>query len=283
MNARMICRILKHCLWVLVVTFLLASASSCSKDVSSDDRFTGSWRMKKGKSHKILIFKANGTWQSQVRKEGRLGKVVTKEEEVLGTWVANDNVLQMIATETKLGDAWIVGEPVLYDVMEITELSLKFKKPNGTVEKWVRVKGQKAEEKERLARAVSDKPIIVNLRKVKPGEKDHYLCIELEFVFKPLKEGESLPPLHPKVRESAIFHLSSLSYAEVNTMPKVSKIKDKLLTILNPYARGKIESIGIQNITVTSRWKSVESFLNQYQESATEADENGKKETDQKI
>ena len=66
-----------------IVLLCISFGYGCSQDVSSDDRFTGSWRMKKGKEHKILIFRANGTWQSQVRKEGRLGKVVTKDAQTL--------------------------------------------------------------------------------------------------------------------------------------------------------------------------------------------------------
>jgi len=190
--------------------------------------------------------------------------------------------LNMTATQAMLGDAWTIGETVSFEIIEITELTMKIKKSNGSIETWARVKSQKVEEKERLARAISMKPIVVNLSKERPGSKDQYLCIELEIVFKPVGVGMALPKLHPKVRETAIFHLSSLTYSEANTMSKIGHIKDSLLNILNPYAKGQIESIAIRNIMVTSRWKSVESFLSQYAEPVPKTEiEDGKKEPEE--
>lgn len=267
------------CLVVLLYSFW----AGCSKDVSSDDRFTGSWRMKKGREHRIWTFRANGTWQSQVRKEGRLGKVISKQEEFLGTWVVNDNFIQMTATEARAGDAWNIGETVSFEIIEITEGKMTIKKPNGTIEEWARVKSQKADEKEKLARAVSLKPIIVNLYNEKSGSKDHFLCIELEFTFKTkITDGvpAPIPELHPKVREATIFYLSSLTYSEVNTMDKVGAIKGRLLPLLNPYANNQIEDIAIQNITITSRWKSVEMFLSQYAAPPPTPDDQSKENTE---
>ncbi len=258
----------------ILLLFFFFLGYGCSKDVSSDDRFTGSWRMKKGRAHKILQIRANGTWLGEVRKEGRLGKVVTKEEEVSGTWVVADNFLHMTATKTALGDAWKVGETVAFEIIEITELLMIIKKPSGSKESWIRVKSQKVEEGEKLLRAVSMEPIVVNLSRNRPGGKNRYLCIELEFVFTPRGEGVPLPKLHPKVRETAIINLSSLAYSDVNTMDKVGKISDNLLKILNPYAKGQIESIAIKNIAVTSHWNSVEAFLSQYEEIVAEPEKN---------
>ncbi|RJP82187.1 MAG: hypothetical protein C4522_03690 [Desulfobacteraceae bacterium] len=247
----------------------------CSKNVSSDDRFTGSWRMKKGRDHNILICRANGTWQSQIRKEGRLGKVITKQEEFSGTWTVSDGFLSMTATQVIAGDTWKIGETISFEIVEITELTMQLKKPNGTIETWARVKSQKTEGKESLVQALSFKPIVVNLSKEKAGSKDHYLCIELEFVLKTaMPEGTPLPDLHPKAREAIIFYLSSLTYSEVNTMDKVAGIKDNLLQLVNPYSKDQIENISIRNITVTSRWDSVEAFLSQYKDASIEAQKN---------
>lgn len=269
-KAAMVCLVVLLCsLWI-----------GCSQDVSSDDRFTGSWRMKKGRAHRIWTFRANGTWQSQVRKEGRLGKVISKQEEFLGTWVVKDNFLHMTATEAKVGDAWNIGETTSFALIEITEQQMTLKKPNGTIEKWSRVKSQKADGKEKQARAVSLAPIIVNLFNERAGSKEHFLCIELEFTFKPgMTPGAPPPELHPKVREATIFYLSSLTYSEVNTMDKVGAIKGRLLQLLNPYANNQIEDIAIQNITVTSRWKSVEVFLSQYTASPPNPDDQNQKNT----
>lgn len=266
-------------------TFVLLCSGwwyGCSKDVSSDDRFTGSWRMKKGRDHKILTFRANGTWQSQVRKEGRLGRIVTKQEEFIGEWTVSDNFLSMTATQVLAGDTWKIGETISFEIIEIAELTMQLKKTNGTIETWMRVKSQKTEGKEpATVQALSFKPIVVNLSKEKAGSKDYYLCIELEFVLTSvIPEGTPLPDLHPKVREATIFYLSSLTYSEVNTMDKVAGIKDKLLQLVNPYAKDQIENISIRNITVTSRWESVEAFLSQYNDASPEAPKNNGEKTD---
>ncbi|MFH2066071.1 MAG: flagellar basal body-associated FliL family protein [Pseudomonadota bacterium] len=231
--------------------------------------------MKKGREHNILIYRANGTWQSQIRKEGRLGRVVTKQEEFLGTWTVSDGFLSMTATQAIVGDTWKIGETISFEIVEIAELTMQLKKPNGTIETWVRVKSQKTEGKESIVQALSFKPIVVNLSKEKAGSKDHYLCIELEFVLKSvMPEGTPLPDLHPKVREAIVFYLSSLTYAEVNTMDKVAGIKNNLLQLVNPYSKDQIENISIRNITVTSRWDSVEAFLSQYKDASVEAQKN---------
>jgi flagellar basal body-associated protein FliL len=267
--------------------FLFWGSYGCSKDVpvAADERFIGSWRMKKGRGHKDLTFLADGTWLLQIRKQGKLGKVNPEDEEISGTWTVADVSLNMTATKAKEGGSWNINETISYKIIEISEWNMQIKKSNGPVENWARVMNQKTEGKERSAQILSIKPFIVNLSKEKPESRDQYLCIELKFVLRPSKEKPSeeksseekvtvaLPKIHPKVREALIFHLGSLTYSEINTMDKLGAVKNNLLQLINPYAKNQIEDISIQNITVTSQWKSVEAFLSQYEEPPAEAKE----------
>jgi flagellar basal body-associated protein FliL len=270
-------------LYLCISVLLFFIGYGCSKkDVPADDRFIGSWRMKKGKGYKDLTFLADGTWQSKVRKEGRSSKANAMDEEFSGTWTVADGSLNMTATQAKVGNEWVIGEAVSFAIIEITESTMQIKKPNGTIETWTQIEKQQADGKEVPAQVLSIKPLVVNLNKEKPVSKDRYLCIELKFILKPNNEkaGAPLPKLHPKVREAMIFHLSSLTYSEINTMEKLGAVRNMLLQIINPYAKGQIESISIQNITVTSQWKSVEAFFSHYEEIPAETkkeNENEKK------
>lgn len=277
-------------LYFLICVLLFSGGYGCSKeDAPADGRFIGTWRMKKGKGHKDLTFLADGTWQSKVRKEGsKSGKEKAKDEEFLGAWVVVGGVLNMTATQAKVGNEWIVGETISFTIIEITESKMQIKKPDGTIEIWAKIIKQQAEGKERPAIVLPVKPFVVNLSKEKPVSKERYLCIELKLILKPSEEkviapGEEkvvapLPKLHPKVKEAMIFHLSSLTYSEINTMDKLGAVRNMLLQIINPYAKNQIESISIQNITVTSQWKSVEAFFSHYEEvQAKTTGENAKK------
>jgi hypothetical protein len=279
-------KILYFCICIL---FFFGGYGCSKEDTPADGRFIGSWRIKKGRGYKDLTFLADGTWQSKVRKEGgQSGKAIAKDEEFSGTWVVADGFLNMTATQAKVGNEWIIGEKITFTIIEITESNMQIKKPDGTIETWAKILKQQAEGKERPAKVLSIKPIVVNLSKEKPVSKDRYLCIELKLVLKPSEEkvvapGEEkvvapLPKIHPKVKEAMIFHLSSLTYSEINTMDKLGAVRNMLLQIINPYAKGQIESISIQNITVTSQWKSVEAFFSHYEEiSAETKGENAKK------
>ncbi|MBA4368931.1 MAG: hypothetical protein C0403_14985 [Desulfobacterium sp.] len=285
-------------LYLCICVLFFFGGYGCSKeDTPADDRFIGSWRIKKGRGYKDLTFLADGTWQSKVRKEGgQSGKAKAKDEEFSGTWVVADGFLNMTATQAKVGNEWIIGEKITFTIIEITGSNMQIKKPDGTIETWAKIIKQQAEGKERPAKILSIKPFVVNLSKEKPVSKDRYLCIELKLVLKPSEEkviapseekvdapsekkvDAPLPNLHPKVKEAMIFHLSSLTYSEINTMDKLSAVRNMLLQIINPYAKGQIESISIQNITVTSQWKSVEAFFSHYEEIPAETKgENAKK------
>jgi hypothetical protein len=282
-------KILYFCICVL----LFSGSYGCSKEeIPADGRFIGSWRMKKGRGFKDLTFLADGTWQSKVRKEGsQAAKAKAKDDEFSGTWVVADGFLNMTATEAKVENEWIVGETISFTIIEITESKMQIKKPDGTIETWGKIIKQQAEGKERPAIILPVKPFVVNLSKEKPVSKDRYLCIELKLVLKPSEEkvvapGEEkvvapLPKIHPKVKEAMIFHLSALTYSEINTIDKLGAVRNMLLQIINPYAKGQIESISIQNITVTSQWKSVEAFFSHYEEIPAETKGENEKKTEE--
>jgi len=261
------------CLLVLLSICLCGSFYGCKKkSVSSDDRFTGSWRSKKGSTHKILTFKTNGTWILQFRKEGRLAKIVEKEGKANGKWHVKDGVLYMFV-EASAGELDWGDEPTIpMEIADITALNLSLKLTSGRTDNWVRVKSIKqASDGSQLA-TVTLEPIIVNLSQEKNWGKGRYLCIQIEFILNEGKSGISDPTMHPKVRETAIFFLSSLTYREVNTMQKIDSLKYDLYELLKPYISGNIEKISIKDVVVTSQWKNVETFLAQTQENSAVKD-----------
>ena len=198
-------RISVFCMVMLAVLVAACCCGCKKKSVSPDDRLNGSWRTSKGKTHKILTFKANGSWVLQFRMEGRLAKIVEKKGKASGKWDVKDNVLYLFVEETVPDLDWGEETPVALEIVDITALNLSMKNPAGRVVDWVRVKSiKKASDGSQLATVTLD-PIIVNLSRENNWGKERYLCIQIEFVLNEGKTGTSPPQMHPKVREPPSF------------------------------------------------------------------------------
>lgn len=262
----------------LIFFLVISGIYGCSKkSVSSDDRFTGSWRSKKGKIYRILTFKANGTWGFQFRKEGRLAKIVEKSGRASGSWNFKDGFLYLYVIESEVQDDLKVDTTVVYEVTEITPLNMFMIAPSGRSEKWSRVRSAKQSGEISQLATISLDPIVVNLKKEKQGGVNRFLCIEVEFILDEKQTPESPAiAIHPKVQETIIFYLSSLRYREVNTMDDIEGLRGNLLKLLKPYMTGNIEKLSIKNVVITSKWQNVETFLAQYKnKDAKDAEEEG--------
>jgi flagellar basal body-associated protein FliL len=262
------------------LTFLLMVSgifiTGCgSTEQLGDERFFGSWRFTHGRVHTIVTFRANSTWVSDIRIADRFEKIVDKKGNIQGKWEVASGLLKMIPLESGFESEWKVGKTYTYEIVELNKEFLRLKDHLGRDRKWMRVRGQKKEGKDSSISKVNVGPIVVNVKKSKKYIKDRYLCIDLQLILAIKREEQSIPTIHPKVREAAILNLSSLTYEELNTNRKIRELKKRIKSTLNPYMKGAIDEVIINDIAVTKKWDIVEEFLSKYGEEAMKLAEPG--------
>lgn len=260
--------------YLLMVSAILFNGCGAAEQ-RGDERFFGSWRFKQGRVHTIITFRANGTWVSDVRISDRFEKIVEKKGNIEGQWEVAEGLLKMIPVESGFESEWTVGRKYDYEIVEINKDYLRLKDDLGRVKKWIRVRGQRVEGKGTTVSKVGIGPIVVNVKKSKKYIKERYLCIDLQLVVPFEGEEQTAPKLHPKVREAAILNLSNITYDELNTNKKIGSLKTRIRSILNPYMKGAIDEVIINEIIVTKKWDVVEEFLIQYGKEALELLEPG--------
>ena len=234
---------------------------ACSPpEPTAGERLLGSWRSQKRKIHTILTFRANGTWTSLVRIEGGLSKIIEKKGTVTGTWaVTPEGRLAMIATETPVAIGWEKGQPLSFEIVALTDAMLKLDNHAGRKLELERVKIRSQGGDSRYA-TVDLEPIVVSLRTVTPRETPRFLCAFIGLVL----NAEGGTSVHPKVREALIFHLSSLTYAEVNTNEELKVLREDLYRLVNPYLKGAVSELEIKSIVITAKQRVVDEFLEKY-------------------
>lgn len=104
-------------------------------------------------------------------------------------------------------------------------------------------------------------PVVVNLNKNRSNDKDRYLCLKMNMIFKELMPGQKIPPLHPKVHDSIIIFFSSLVYEDVKNFDDLSARSATLVQLLNPYMEGMIKEIAVENVILASDMDRVEEFI----------------------
>ncbi len=226
------------------------------------DQYLGSWRFSRQNSHKILTFRANGTFLGEIRVEGRLAKIIEKKEQVNGAWNVTEEFLHMTPTEDGSVAGWVAGQTVNFEVLEISSTNLKLRGENGVIENYQRVKSQKQEKEAAKLSTLVMKPIVVNLKNTAPGATTKYFCIELELTMEDT-DGTMQAPLgiHPRAQEAALLHISTLTYLDVNTMDKIGELNGTLFLLLRPYFGGKLKEVSVKNVLVTADWKNTEEFI----------------------
>lgn len=265
---------------LVVCLAALAGCSPQSDSVSVDDRFLGSWKSTRVKTHRIMTFRANGSWVGEIRVEGRLARIIEKKEKVTGTWDFKDGILSVTPAESGETSGWKQGVVTHYTVEEIASDQMLLRSEDRVIQPYYRVRSQQVQEGENKTATISMKPIAVNLSKGKQFTRDRYLCIDLDLVLNEQQKEQQNQPLvihlHPRVMETAIFFFSSLTYSEVSTIEKLNQRRESLTRILNPYLDGKLKELVIKNVVVTTRWENVEEFLKRHTEAAESGQEKEK-------
>lgn len=257
------------------VFFLLLTSTilfSCNSKNAENDLLLGSWHSKKNNTYTILTFRSNGTWLSEVRIEGGLYKIIIKKGSVTGKWNIDDKRLNMMTIESSLDLGWEKNKNASFEVVELSKTVLRLKTESGKVSEFSRVrkKTKSKDNKDDSGYAtIHLKPIIVNLHKERPQYKDKYFSIKPELVLEDLKSDYQL---HPKVRETIIFYLSSLSYSDVNSYDKLKKVNKHLQQIIDPYIDGKLVEIIAEDVLITSSKKAIDDFIAKSSEKDKEKD-----------
>ncbi len=246
---------------IIPCLILVSTLQSCSKEPTHNDLLIGSWRNEVRRTHHVLTFRANGSWKTESRIEGRFSKVVKRTPAINGKWEMVENRIAMVANEDSPQGKWEKEKRILFEIIELTPEILILKDPSEKMVKWLRIKSSQKKKVE--IKTVELGPIVVNLRKKKKRSADRYICINLGIALNisEAENEESIPTFHPRVREAAIFHLSSLTYNDVNKLAKINDVKKDLQYILNPYVVGGIKELLVQKVIVTSSKETVEEFL----------------------
>lgn len=287
---------------ILFILIFFVFWGSCKSGPKVEEFLIGSWRAYKLKVHSILTFYNNGSWAIENRVEGKLSKIVAKKGRISGEWFYTDDVIAILpedyqppeeiedekSDEKKAeedsdtpkiflvlnviknedeDEYWVEGKPNIFELVTLDKNQLIIEDLNGKVLTWDRVRAERERDVNMEGSLAIDMgSIIVNLSRTKIRQKRRYLCLDMDIVIEvPVVEGAPAiepPPLHPRLREAAIFYLSSLTYKDIKSIDRVQEHIALLKDILNPYVKGKIQELYIKNVVVTSQKKNVEDFIN---------------------
>ncbi|TWI74392.1 flagellar basal body-associated protein FliL [Desulfobotulus alkaliphilus] len=260
-----------------VLILFLAGLVSCGGEREEDPRLLliGSWRISHMNVHTILTLRNNGSWQSEDRMEGQHTKIIEKRGQSTGRWKmeSRDRLVFSVETAEEAG-MWPAGSLQTFDIETLEPGKLVLRHPEtGRTSEWSKVRAQRPVAGEILAhQVVRMEPIIVNIARTRVLERQRFLCMEMEFVLGleyPVSSPEEIPPpppLHPEVRETILFYLSSLEYRDMNSFDRVKEFRLHLRNMLAPYFDNRLEEIEIRNIIVASSEESLEEFILGYPE-----------------
>jgi hypothetical protein len=261
--------------WICIFLCLF-SLYSCGGKQKDESRLLllGSWRFSQMNMHTILTLRNNGTWQSDDRVEGRHTRIVEKRGKSTGRWQmeSGNRLIFSVETADEAG-MWPAGSMQSFDIVSLDARTLVLQQESGRTWEWSKIRAQRPTEGEVVAhQAVRMPPLIVNVARSRILERQRFLCLDLEFIltldeFIPNPEMiPPPPPLHPEVRETILFYLSSLEYREINSFDRVKALRLHLRQMLNPYFDNRLHEIEVRNIIVASSKDSLEEFILQYPE-----------------
>ncbi|MCP4119622.1 MAG: flagellar basal body-associated protein FliL [Desulfobacteraceae bacterium] len=259
---------MKKILLPLGIALLLFSSllvQGCGKDKGPDvdELLIGSWNRYHKNAHTVLVFKAQGGWDSDIRVEGAHSKIIEKRGKATGTWQLEGKQLVLTVVESDAADLWEKNKTLFCEIIELNEDLLSLQYPDGKVQDWDRSRSKRkpGEETEVLSRVIKVAPLVVNLNKIRSHDKDRYLCLDLEVNLKNLKPGQERPVLHPRARDAMNLFLSSLIYKDVKTFDAVKKVTKDLEVLLNPYLDNMLEDITVKHVVISSGMDKVDEFL----------------------
>ncbi len=251
-------------LGVLSIPLLLCMVAGCAKEKKPDvnELLLGTWSQYRNKSHLVLMIKAQGGWNADVRVEGATSKIIERRGAASGTWQLVDNQLLITVAASDIQALWKEKKTMVCDILELNKDVMHLQYDDGSVHVWKRAKSSaKGKEPEDLPRMIKMEPLVVNLNKIRSHDKDRYLCLKLELNLKSSIPGMPVPVLHPRAREAVILFLSSLIYKDVNTLDGVKQVTENIEVMLNPYLDNQLDDIKINHVVISSSWDKVQEFL----------------------
>ena len=252
-------------LGVSAIFLLICMIAGCAKEKKPDvnELLLGTWSQHRNKTYLVLMIKAQGGWNADVRVEGATSRIIEKRGAANGTWQVVDKQLVITVAESDIEAFWGKNKKlVVFDILELNKDEMHLRYENGSVHVWKRAKiPAKGQEPENLPRMIKMAPLVVNLNKIRSHDKDRYLCLDLELILKSSLPGMAVPVLHPRAREAALLFLSSLIYKDVSTLDGVKQVTKNLEVMLNPYLDNQLDNIKINHVVISSSTDKVQEFL----------------------
>lgn len=274
----------------------------CKKGPKVEELLVGSWRTTIGTLHSVLTFETNGSWVIENKVESEMSQSAAKPSKISGNWFYTDKLeggfpeevpesaeekkadeqpvetqeeskekLFLVMSVTKSQDdetGWKSGATKPFELVQMDKEKLLLKGVDGRVVEWSRVQAdKKAEQDDEGAVKVNLGPLVVNLSRIDAKNKRRYLCLDVELILEAPAVMEKMAKplemkLHPRVREAAIFYLSSKTYQDLRTVKKAQEVTIELKRVLNPYFKNRIKRLIVHEIVLTSEKKMVDDYEN---------------------
>lgn len=250
------------CLCITGIVCALLFSGCGEKEISQAELALGNWTQEKNRAYILLYTNQKGEWTSSVKIAEGTSKIVKSKGNAKGTWHIEKGQMIFTVMASDIEDVWEKNRTLVYDIVELTENRMRFKDENGAMAVWTRTRMEKAGNAEPvLSLKMPLDPVVVNLNKNRSNDKDRYLCLKMNMVFKELMPGQKIPPLHPKIHDSIIIFFSSLVYEDVKSFDDISAQCKKLVQLLNPYMEGMIKEIAVENVILAADMDRVEEFV----------------------
>ena len=273
--------------WALLLGLLLL-LMGCDKEPAEREVVIGPWKDTVASYHNIITFRANGSFGILTLMEKNLAQIDEDAEKVKveGKWQLlspeeeGDPLLLVMTAENVKGEtSWVVDTPVTYLVERLNRNQMQLRSPVGERVAWDRIRGSKAEEGEDGQPVVrlEMSPIVVSLSKKRTNEQNRYLCVYMALILddvdsapyvEPVQGGTGTPTgayrIHPNIYEALVMHLGRLGYKEVRSLKRFAVVLEDLKRIVNPYLGGRLQSIDVMKVVVTTERSGVDAFIAQY-------------------
>lgn len=248
------------CITGIVCAFLFSGCKE--KEVSQADLALGNWTQEKNRAYILLYINQKGEWTSSVKISEGMSKIVKAKGSAKGTWHIEKGQMIFTVMDSDIEEVWEKNRTLVYDIVELTENRIQFKDENGAMTVWTRIRMEKSGDSESISSVkMPMEPVVVNLNKNRSNDKDRYLCLKMNMIFKELMPGQKIPSLHPKVHDSIIMFFSSLVYEDVKSFDDLSARCRTLVQLLNPYMEGMINEITVENVILAADMDRVEEFV----------------------
>lgn len=263
-------------LFLLFPTALLTGCGERGK--SPKELAAGNWTQLRNRAYILWIINPKGEWQSSVRISDATSRIVKAKGNAKGMWHIESDQMIVTVMESDIEDVWRKNATLFYDIVSLSEDGMQLRDESDRVLVWNRTRGNKVGDSEDdPALVLPMGPVVVNLNKNRSHDKDRYLCLNLNLVFKELMPDQSLPVIHPRVKDAAIVFLSSLVFNDVKDFDSIREQSRKLADALNPYLEGTLDKVEVAHVIVAGDIESVEEFIIEHtmKPSPTSEDESG--------